>query len=316
MLPVEISLNNRGPSLATPPVAPNISDQLSFIPCSAPAEGVALDVLILKFGGIRLRAVAWQKKQADGLLSFFDPIKNNSRTMYRLYTKDQEYRAFILSDQTVHGINKQLGVETSSENHKVQISQVGNHRNHIAFKTLNRNLGDWSLTFNSPSAAHGADAAQPNSINPLNSGSSHLVLLHDGWILVLRPVLNLYPLLLVCSTHRLLRTKTPANQISADRTQCQGHTEFSFNERTYSLVSLEGKRQAQLAKIVAANQSDNPDCLKTLKFTAASRPTLEFGLETLFPVLLVSFQPFLDNDSEHTKEFDNLDTCVSPFRTA
>ena len=307
MLPVEILLNNRGPSLAAPQVAPDIFDQLGLVLCPASADGVALDVLIQKFVRIQFRAVARQEKQSNGLLPFFDPIKNCSGSMYWVPVNDQEYRGFILSDQAAHEIDKHLGVEASFENHKVQVSQIGNRRNHVAAKALARNLDDWSIPFDSPSAAHGVVAAQPHFIAPVNSGTCLLGLLLDGWILGLQPVLNLGSVLFVCSANRLLRTEAPASQISTDCTQCQGYSEFSFNECPDSLASPESERQAQLVRIFATDQPSSPGCLKTLELTAASRPPLGLGLESLFPVLLVSFQPFPDRDSGYAKEFGSLD---------
>ena len=309
MLPVEILLNNRGPSLAAPQVAPDIFDQLSLVLCPASADGVALDVLVQKFVGIQFRAVPRQKKQTDGFLALFDPIKNNSGAMYRVSINNQEYRTFILPDQAAQEIDKHLGVETPLENHKVQISQIANRRNHVAAKTLARNLDDWGLAFDSPSPAHGVVAAQSHFIAPVNSGSCLLGLLLDGWILGLQPVLNLRPILFICSAYRLLRTEAPASQISADCTQCQGHTEFSFNECSDSLASPESKRQAQLVWIFAADQPGSPGCLKTFELTATSRPALGFGLESLLPIQLVSFQPFPDGDSGNAKEFGSLDLC-------
>ena len=311
MLPVEILLNNRGPSLAAPQVAPDIFDQLGLVSCPTSADGVALDVLIQKFVRIQFRAVARQEKQPDGLLSFFDPIKNSSGSMYRMSVNNQEYRAFILPDQAAHEIDKHLGVETPVENHKVQVSQVGVRLNHVAAKSFARNLDDWGLAFDSPSAAHRVIAAQSHFIAPVNSGSCLLGLLLDGWILGLQPVLNLGPVLLVCSAHRLLRTEAPTAQISADSAQCQGHSEFSFNECSDSLASPESKRQAQLVGIFATDQPGCPGCLKTFELAATSRPALGFGLESLLSVLLVSFQPFPDGDSGYAKEFGSLDLRFS-----
>jgi len=311
MLPVEILLNNRGPSLTAPQVAPDIFDQLGFVLCSASADGVALDVLIQKFVRIQFRAVARQEKQSDGLLSFFDPIKNSSGSMYRVPVNDQEYRGFILSDQTAHEIDKHLGVETSFESHKVQISQVGDRRNHVAAKALARNLDDWRLPFDSPRAAHGVVAAQPHFITPVNSGACLLGLLLDGWILGLQPVLNLGPVLFVRSAHRFLRTEAPASQISAECTQCQGDTEFSFNECSDSLASPESKRQTQLVGIFATDQPSSPGCLKTLELISARRSALRFGLESLLPLLMVSFEPFPDRDSGYAEEFGSPDLRFS-----
>jgi hypothetical protein len=123
--------------------------------------------------------------------------------MCRVPVNNQEYRAFILPDQTAHEIDKHLGIETPLENDKVQVSLVGDRRNHVATISLARNLDDWGLAFDSPSAAHGVIAAQSHFIAPVNSGSFLLGLLLDGWILGLPPVLNLGPVLIVCSAHRL-----------------------------------------------------------------------------------------------------------------
>lgn len=311
MLPVEILLNNRGPSLAAPQVTPDIFDQLGLVLCPAPADGVTLDVLIQKFVRIQFRAVPRQKKQANRILSFFDPIKNSSGAMYWVPINNQEYWTFILSDQSAHEINEHFGVEASLENHKIQISKVCNRRNHVAAKTLARNLDDRSIAFDSPSAAHGVIATQSHFITPVNSGTSLLGLLPDGWILGLQPVLNLRPILLVCSAHRLLRTEAPTAQISTDCTQCQGHTEFSFNECSDSLASPESKRQAQLVGIFATDQPSCPGCLKTFELAATSGPALGFGLESLLPILLESFQPFPDGDSGNSKEFGSLDLSFS-----
>ena len=57
MLPVEILLANRGPSLMAPQAVPDIFDQLSLVLCPAFANGVALDVLIQKFVRIQTPGV-------------------------------------------------------------------------------------------------------------------------------------------------------------------------------------------------------------------------------------------------------------------
>lgn len=111
--------------MRAPQIRPNPLDHLRLIFGTLPPDGIGLDILIEKFVGIQLRAVARQIKQPDAFPIPIYPLLDLPGTMHRMSIDNQKDFLLVLPDQPPQKVDHDRCSKSLVEDHKGQMTSIG-----------------------------------------------------------------------------------------------------------------------------------------------------------------------------------------------
>lgn len=162
---MEVFLDDVRFSLPAAEVTPGIGQQLLFVTGAAPAQGIGLDILVQQFIRIQLRTVTWQEKQTDPVFMNLQPIPNLSRPMHGMAIHNQKHPACILPYQATQEILEHPGGELLPKDHEVELTPVGDRRNHVAAESPPGHGNNRCLSLPAIGATYGMIGSQSHLVS-------------------------------------------------------------------------------------------------------------------------------------------------------
>lgn len=249
--------------MRTPQIRPNLLHHLRLIFGTLPPDGIGLDILIEKFVGIQLRAVARQVKQPDAFPIPIYPLFDLPGTMHRMSIDNQEDFLFVLPDQPPQKVDHDRCGKSLVEDHKGQMTSIGDCRDHIAAKPLTGSGNDRCMSLATITASDLMVGTHSHFVAPVDLGTFCAGLSANHRVLLLQPALHCLRILLVGAAQRFLRCKAPVFQIATGRPDRNSNGISLFDQLAYSLTCPQGKGQLQLIRTSVGNQTDNGGGLMT-----------------------------------------------------
>ncbi len=216
----KVVLHQLGSGLCDPKVRANVVHHFLDVYRTDTAQGVGLHILVQQFIGIQFRTVRRQAEYPNLLSVLGQPTADRSRLVYRMAIHNQKHLPPGLpcqAQQAAEKIQKHPRRETLTENHEGQSPAIGNCRDHVAAKTLAGAEHHRRLSAASVAASRLVIRTQSHLVQPMNLGLKPSCLFANRWVFFRQPFPHGHRILLVRSSHRLLRSQPPGSQIAPHR---------------------------------------------------------------------------------------------------
>src|SRR5208283_1179913 len=178
---------------------------------------------------------------------------------------NQKDLSFGLANHAFQELGEHVIAESFPKNHKRKMPFVSNRRDHVATESLPRSWDDRSFTLKAVGPASSMIGPQSHLVTPINLGFFALRLSTYPWILMRKPVLYFFSVLLKGPTYRFLRGKTPLGQVAAHGPDRKLNSELFGNQLSYGFASPQVKRQLQLVRQAVLNSFTDLFCLPWLQ---------------------------------------------------
>lgn len=233
-------------SLGAPKVAPNIFQQLHFVPGAFSAHRIGLHILIEQFIRVQLGAITGQEKKTHPQSMLFHPSLRRGGQMNRMPIHNQKNFSFGMANQSAEKSCKNGGGEPLFKDHERQLTPIRDCRNHITPKSLPCPQNDWGLPASSPRSSCLMIRPHPHFVAPKDRRSFLFGTNTNGWIFLFQPLAHFCWVLLVSSAKRFLRRKTPLLKITPHRPNRQRYSKFSNDQLLHRFPSPQNKRHLEL----------------------------------------------------------------------
>ena len=140
-----------------------------------------------------------------------NPLFYLFRPMDRVAVNNEKDFAFALTYQTSKELQKDIPTKTLFEHHKIELSLIGDGRDHIATKAFSGSRDHWCLTTTTKRTSHRMIRAKSHLIAPINPGFFMFRFLLDRRVLFLKPATYCLRVFLKRPADWFLRCKTPAS---------------------------------------------------------------------------------------------------------
>lgn len=254
--PAEIASHFVWSVLGTPKEPSDVAYHFPLIPRTLPPYRVGLDVLVEQFVRVELRTVSGQEVNSELSVPSY-PLYRFLRNMNGVPVDDQKDPARVLPDKTFQEIEKQRRRKSSLEDSEGQCATIGNRRNHVAAKSFPRSGNNRGMSASAVGRASLMIRTYPRFVAPKDRRFFSTSQSANCRVFPFQPAPNRRRILFVGVTHRFLRGKSPARQITADCPNRQPDTEALLNQIPDCLARPKHKGQFELVGTTVGNQPHN-----------------------------------------------------------
>ena len=244
--------------LPTAKMRSDFGHQLPLMPGTLAADGVGLGVVVEELVGVQIRAVRGQEEKFDPPLLGFDPFLHAFGPMHGMPVDDQEHLAMpCLLEEPTEELEKHPKPELPLENHKAQVSPVGDGRDHVAAKALARPRDNRRLASRCVRPSNLVVGPQPHLVAPIKQGLLRFRSPMKSRVIHIHPPLDSHRIRLVGTPHGFLGCEAPAAQKSPRCRDRQRDPIASPNQLANRLPRSQHKRQLQLIGTAIRDGLDN-----------------------------------------------------------
>ena len=291
--------------MPTPKIPPNSMNHFILSLRPTTPHGITLDILIQIFIRIQLWAVTGKMENLNRILMFLQPLLHPLCLVNRMLIQDQIYPPTYLPNQTPEKIQEDFSAEPPLENHEINLTAVGNRRNHATTKALSRpknHRGFAPTTIRPPT---GMIRSHPHLVSPINLGFFPFGRLPNLRIVYLQPSPNLFLVLLKRTADRFLWREAPLGQIPPHRPNGKPNPKPLGHQGANSLPRPQEKGKLQLIRATILDRPHNLSCLPRFQRSPFG-PSPTSGPKGSFPSFPVFLEPLDYRLTGNPKKFPSF----------
>ena len=259
------------------------------------AVHAGFEVVVQVFIRIEFRTVGGKIEYLDPIFVLFQPLPDRVTVVHFKIIQDQEDLAVHVLDQPCEELLHDRRVHSLAEQHEPHLTLVGNRGDQTDILPSGTDPHEGCLAPWSIAAAILVAVAQTGFIAPMDLRLFPLGSLGNDRVLLLKPLLDRFGVLLIGPSKRLLRSEPPALQVLAHRADRHSNPPLLLDDLLNTESSPQSEGKFQLIRCLIPDQDAHLFLLLLTQGSAHSQPAAPLlNHHPFLAALLVSPAPLAD----------------------